>query len=600
MNTFRIDRHSLEEMLRKVKIGEIQLPDFQRGWRWDDEHIRSLLASVSRTFPVGTVMTLANGGSVRFKPRPLEGTLPAIMDITPDTLILDGQQRLTALFQSLMSGEAVSIKGTRMRRWYYLDMQECVTNESNREEAIVSVPEDRILRQFRGRRVLDLSTPENEYANDMFPVSQIFDPDEWSWEYREFWRAQGHDSTKRVLYQNFNRQVIRNFEQYSVPVTELDKNTPREAVCLIFEKVNRQGVALNVFELLTASLAAEDFQLREHWKRTSTRLKNFSPVLSKLKEVDFLKVLTLLATNADSDTPAASCNNAAILQLDVKTYQGWAGKAEKGFEKAARFLNEQNVFDAKNVPYPAQLVPLAAILAHLDDIPIPNLPGVREKLARWYWCGVFGELYGSSADTRFANDLSEVTAWVNGAAGEPATIQDATFQAHRLETLRTRASAAYKGVYALLMGTGCRDFRTGETIKIQTDFADNIELHHIFPKTWCEKEGIEKDVYNSIINKTPISERTNAKIGDKAPSVYLQKIQDEEKDLSDSFVLKEVAESTDIDDRLRSHLIWADALREDDFELFFEERKEKLLKAIEKATGKPVFRDEDDASDASA
>ena len=600
MSTFRIDRHSLEEMLGKVKIGEIQLPDFQRGWRWDDEHIRSLLASVSRTFPIGTVMTLANGGSVRFKPRPLEGTPPAIMNVTPDTLILDGQQRLTALFQSLMSGEAVSIKGTRMRRWYYLDMHECVTNESNREEAIVSVPEDRKLRKFKGRRVLDLSTPENEYANDMFPVSQIFDSDEWSWEYREFWRAQGHDSTKRVLYQNFNRQVIKNFEQYSVPVIELDKDTPREAVCLIFEKVNRQGVALNVFELLTASLAAEGFQLREHWKRTSTRLKDFSPVLSKLKEVDFLKVLTLLATNADSDTPAASCNNAAILQLDVKTYQDWGGKAEKGFEKAARFLNEQNVFDAKNVPYPAQLVPLAAILAHLDDIPIPNLPGVREKLARWYWCGVFGELYGSSADTRFANDLSEVTAWVNGAAGEPATIQDATFQAHRLETLRTRASAAYKGVYALLMGTGCRDFRTGETIKIQTDFADNIELHHIFPKTWCEKEGIEKDVYNSIINKTPISERTNAKIGDKAPSVYLQKIQDEEKDLSDSFVLKEVAESTDIDDRLRSHLIWADALREDDFELFFEERKEKLLKAIEKATGKPVVRDEDDDSDASA
>lgn len=600
MSTFRIDRHSLEEMLGKVKIGEIQLPDFQRGWRWDDEHIRSLLASVSRTFPVGTVMTLANGGSVRFKPRPLEGTLPAIMDIIPDTLILDGQQRLTALFQSLMSGEAVSIKGTRMRRWYYLDMHECVTDESNREEAIVSVPEDRKLRKFKGRRVLDLSTSENEYANDMFPVRQIFDPDEWSWEYCEFWRAQGHDSTKRVLYQNFNRQVIKNFEQYSVPVIELDKDTPREAVCLIFEKVNRQGVALNVFELLTASLAAEDFQLREHWKRTSTRLKNFSPVLSKLKEVDFLKVLTLLATNADSDTPAASCNNAAILQLDVKTYQDWAGKAEKGFEKAARFLNEQNVFDAKNVPYPAQLVPLAAILAHLDDVPIPNLPGVREKLARWYWCGVFGELYGSSADTRFANDLSEVTAWVNGAVGEPATIQDATFQDHRLETLRTRASAAYKGVYALLMGTGCRDFRTGETIKIQTDFADNIELHHIFPKTWCEKEGIAKDVYNSIINKTPISERTNAKIGDKAPSVYLGKIRDEEKDLVDAFVLKEVPESTDIDDRLRSHLIWADALREDDFELFFEERKEKLLKAIEKAMGKPVVRDEDDNSDASA
>ena len=591
MNPFRIDRHSLEEMLKKVKIGEIQLPDFQRGWRWDDEHIRSLLASVSRAFPIGTVMTLANGGSVRFKPRALEGTPPAILNVIPDTLILDGQQRLTALFQSLMSGKAVSTKATRMRRWYYLDMQECVTDESNREEAVISVPEDRILRKFKGQDVLDLSTPENEYASDMFPVSQIFDPDEWSWGYREFWRTQGQASTKRVLYQNFKHQVIKNFERYSVPVTELDKDIPREAVCLIFEKVNRQGVALNVFELLTASLAAEGFQLREHWKRTSMQLKKFSTVLSKLKEVDFLKVVTLLTTNANPGTPAASCNNAAILQLDVNTYKDWAGKAEKGFKKAARFLNEQNVFDAKNVPYPAQLVPLSAILAHLDDLSVPNLPGVREKLARWYWCGVFGELYGSSADTRFANDLSEVTAWLNGEAGEPATIQDATFQAHRLETLRTRASAAYKGVYALLMGTGCRDFRTGETLRIQADFADNIELHHIFPRAWCEREGIEKDVYNSIINKTPISERTNAKIRDKAPSVYLQKIQED---------LEEVPDSTDLDARVCSHLIWADALREDDFELFFEERKEALLKAIEKAMGKPVIRDEGDNSDASS
>lgn len=591
MNTFRIDRHSLEEMLKKVKIGEIQLPDFQRGWRWDDEHIRSLLASVSRAFPIGTVMTLANGGSVRFKPRALEGTPPAILNVIPDTLILDGQQRLTALFQSLMSGKAVSTKATRMRRWYYLDMQECVTDESNREEAVISVPEDRILRKFKGQDVLDLSTPENEYASDMFPVSQIFDPDEWSWGYREFWRTQGQASTKRVLYQNFKHQVIKNFERYSVPVTELDKDIPREAVCLIFEKVNRQGVALNVFELLTASLAAEGFQLREHWKRTSMQLKKFSTVLSKLKEVDFLKVVTLLTTNANPGTPAASCNNAAILQLDVNTYKDWAGKAEKGFKKAARFLNEQNVFDAKNVPYPAQLVPLSAILAHLDDLSVPNLPGVREKLARWYWCGVFGELYGSSADTRFANDLSEVTAWLNGEAGEPATIQDATFQAHRLETLRTRASAAYKGVYALLMGTGCRDFRTGETLRIQADFADNIELHHIFPRAWCEREGIEKDVYNSIINKTPISERTNAKIRDKAPSVYLQKIQED---------LEEVPDSTDLDARVCSHLIWADALREDDFELFFEERTEALLNAIAEAMGKSVVRDEDDDSDASS
>ena len=437
MNIFGIDKYPLKETLEQVKEGSIQLPDFQRDWRWNDEHIRSLLASVSRSFPIGTVMTLANGGSVRFKTRPLEGTPPEVVDITPDTLVLDGQQRLTALFQSLMSGNPVSTRETPNRsprpRWYYLDMQRCITDEANREEAIISVPADR-----------NQPMRTQEYSRDMFPVSQIFNANQWMMGYLQHWKL---DNAKSDLYGKFDSMVIQNFEQFLIPFIEIGRRAPREAVCLIFEKVNRQGMKLNVFELLTASLAAEGFQLRKAWKETSKRLKNENRpalrVLHRLKEVDFLQVLTLLATNANPCT-ATSCSNAAILQLDVDAYREWASKAEKGLEKAASFLYQQKVFDAKDLPYPAQLVPLAAILAHMGNAADSQV--AREKLARWYWCGVLGELYGSSADTRFANDLSEVPDWLRGTAGEPATIREATFQENRLEELRTKASAAYKGV----------------------------------------------------------------------------------------------------------------------------------------------------------
>ena len=589
MNIFGIDKYPLKGTLERVKEGSIQLPDFQRDWRWNDEHIRSLLSSVSRAFPIGMVMILENGGSVRFKTRPLKGTPPAVVDVTPDTLVLDGQQRLTALFQSLMSGNPVSTRetpnGIPKPRWYYLDMHRCVADESNREEAIISVPADR-----------NWPIPTQEYSRDMFPVSQIFNANQWMKGYLRHWNL---DNAKWDLYGKFDSMVIQNFEQFLIPFIEIGKQTPREAVCLIFEKVNRQGMKLNVFELLTASLAAEGFQLRKAWKETSKRLKNENRpalrVLHRLKEVDFLQVLTLLATNANPCTPT-SCSNAAILRLDVDTYREWASKTEKGLEKAASFLYQQKVFDAKDLPYPAQLVPLAAILAHMGNAADSQV--AREKLARWYWCGVLGELYGSSADTRFASDLSEVPGWLRGTAGEPATIREATFQENRLEELRTKASAAYKGVHTLIMHKGCLDFRTGRAINPQTFLDDSVDIHHIFPKKWCEANEIEKTVYDSIINKTAIAASTNRKMGGHAPSEYLRKIEEE----ANQYALLLLLESVDTDEIFASHLICTDAaaaLRNNEFWDFFYARKEALLKVIAEAMGKPVVRDEADDSDAS-
>lgn len=91
MGTFTSDKQSLSEFLKNVEQAKLQLPDFQRGWVWDDERIKSLLASVSREFPIGAVMMLEAGGDARFKSKPIEG-VPE-QEIQPDKLLLDGQQR---------------------------------------------------------------------------------------------------------------------------------------------------------------------------------------------------------------------------------------------------------------------------------------------------------------------------------------------------------------------------------------------------------------------------------------------------------------------------------------------------------------------------
>ena len=92
MSTFDSTKRLLPELLSEIVKGKIQLPDFQRGWVWDDQHIRSLLVSVARSFPVGAVMLLETGGEVRFQVRPVEGVNlpPGVTE--PELLILDGQQ----------------------------------------------------------------------------------------------------------------------------------------------------------------------------------------------------------------------------------------------------------------------------------------------------------------------------------------------------------------------------------------------------------------------------------------------------------------------------------------------------------------------------
>lgn len=566
---FESTKLSLNDILNDVGEGKIQLPDFQRVWVWDDDHIRDLITSVSLSFPIGAIMTLKTGGSdVSFKPRPIEGTRRPIPQVEPDILVLDGQQRLTALFQSLKSGNAVATRDTRGREiscWYYLNMKKCVSDDCEREDAVISIPEDRIAKTFH-----------NEYAEDMFPFHKIFDPAEWRRGYSEHWRF---NSEKWQFWDKFEDKIIQNFVQYQIPVIALDAETSKEAVCKVFEKVNTGGVTLTVFELLTASFAADNFQLRDDWTARKERLTDAHPVLHSIESPLFLQALTLLATKDRGG--AVSCRRRDILRLKIDEYEKWADKVEGAFKKAARFLHGQKVFNSRDLPYQTQIVPLAAILADLGDE--ADTEGAYKKIARWYWCGVLGEMYSGTIETRFAADLTEVTRWVRDASNSnlPRTIQEANFQENRLYTLRSRNSAAYKGIHALLMRDGSRDFRTGEPIQDQIFFDDSIDIHHIFSQKWCNSHEIDRELRDSIINKTAISARTNRSIGGHAPSEYLALIQ------RDSGI--DIAR---MDEILCSHRIPANALRTDDFEQFFAGRAEALIRSIETAIEKNVTREE--------
>lgn len=589
---YGIEKESLSDLLREAGNGSAQLPDFQRGWVWDDNRIRSLLASISLTYPVGAVMMLQAGGdSVRFKQRPLEGASPS--NGMADRLILDGQQRLTSLFQSLLLGEPVVTKdqsGKKIKRWYYIDMQMALDPNSDREDAIFSVSEDKRVHTFQKGITKDYSTPELEYEAMVFPLSKIFSFNSWHMGYIKFWMKQGMETLdkKMGIWSEFYDKVVDRFGQYHIPVIELGKDTPKEAVCQVFEKVNTGGVTLTVFELLTATFAVDNFELRPDWEERKRKLRKHS-VLRNVSSTDFLQAVTLLATRERQRQalkatpgmerpPAIGCKRADMLNLKLVEYQRWAAPLMKGFERAAFFLHSEHIFDAKFLPYGSQLIPLAAILTVLDTDHLNQ--GERENLARWYWCGVFGELYGGTTETRFARDLPEVVEWMRGGTDVPRTVGDAVFAASRLLSLRTRNSAAYKGVYSLLLREGARDLMTGDSTSVQHYFERKVDIHHIFPQKWCRDKGIDAGRCNSVVNKTPLTATTNIRIGGAAPSEYTSRIE------RSADITTEV-----LDAHLESHCIDPGRLRNDDFDGFFEARRQALIARIKRATGKSVVMD---------
>lgn len=587
--TFTSDKESLLPLLQTIRDGKTQLPDFQRAWVWDDEHIKDLLASVSLSYPIGAVMMLETGNAeMQFKPRLIEGvTLNNSPE--PERLILDGQQRLTSLFQSLFSGNPVLTKDARgksIHRWYYLDIAKSLNPNIDREEAIISLPPDRIIRNFRGQILADYSTIEKECAAELLPLWLVFDMvglTNWQLKYLQ---SDPACFQERLARWNDLLQVIQSYQQYQVPVISLKKETPKVAVCQVFEKVNTGGVALNVFELLTATYAAENFNLQEDWAKREKQLKQNS-VLSNLGNTDFLQAITLLATynhrnqtilagtNLDK-APPVGCKRKDILKLILTDYKAWSDPLTQGFEKAAKLLHGQKILSVRDLPYQTQITALAAIFAVLGGQSDHVMVG--DKLKRWYWCGVFGELYGSAIESRLAKDLPETLLWINGDS-EPDTVAVANFTSARLVRLYTRRSAAYKGLSALLLRDNSCDFLTGHTIDTLMSFGDYIDIHHIFPRHWCQKNGVKPEIYDSVINKTPLSARTNKIIGGNAPSAYLSRLQH-----------KGIPEEK-LDEILHSHVIDPISLREDDFDTFFQARKNALLDRIEKAMGKTIVRE---------
>ena len=587
---FQTPMIELEKFLERTNNGSIQLPDFQRGYKWDEERVRQLLITVLRGHPMGVVMLLETGNDqIRFKPRPVEGTeFPE--GTKPQFLLLDGQQRLTSLTQALSGDGVVQTKDSRGKlfgRRFFVDINLAVEDPQNIEEAVIAVPEDgKIKKNFDRDVVLDVSTREAQQKQGYIPITLLYDSEAWfSW---------AMTAPNPEVVQRFGSQFVFPAKSYKLPAIELDRETDKAAVATVFEKVNIGGLPLNVFELLTAMFAGDadyyaktnnDFRLNDDWQETRQHWAKY-PVLNKVENTDFLQAVTMLVSLKRKREAAersrkigVTAKREDVLKLTLPEYLDWRDPLRDAFIWAADFLADLHIFQAADVPYLKQLVPLAALRVELGAD--ADLHQVRARLVKWYWAGVFGELYGSAIETRFVRDLEMVPAWARDlSAPTPRTVADANFVESRLHSMRTRNSAAYKGIMALIMGNGCIDWMEAKTFGAYQYQQLAVDIHHIFPQDWCKKNEIDSEQRESIVNKTMLSARTNRIIGGVAPSRYLAKVQE-----------KTQLSAAELGEILATHVVSPAAMRGDDFASFFSQRREALCVLVEKAMGKAVPRD---------
>ena len=202
----------------------------------------------------------------------------------------------------------------------------------------------------------------------------------------------------------------------------------------------------------------DDFELRKDWE--DRKEKYFSKdLLSVVDATAFLTALTLLSTYKKKGT--VSCKKKDVLNLSLMDYKNHKESITEGFLEAEKILQEERIFLSRDLPYTTQLIPMAVICALLIEDRKIAITSIKDKIKQWYWCGVFGEMYGGANETRYVNDVVGVMDWIADSNKIPKTIQESYFNPTRLLSLQSRQSAAYKGIMALVLKNHCKDFISG-------------------------------------------------------------------------------------------------------------------------------------------
>jgi hypothetical protein len=470
--------------------GNVVVPEFQRDFVWYRDGVEELLTSILSRYFIGTLLTLDTPAHNPLFPfrvlegvKELRGSSPAAGPTV--TLVLDGQQRLTSIFYALYA-PPIGLRGTTHPYRFFVRLEPAI--EGDLDEAVTGVSSswkagmDRLEREVEAHRALPL--PVLARSREFF--QWLSSQDVWDEE---------HKSRIEALHTRLS--------DFMIPVVSLVSETGADNIVNIFERVNRTGEPLSLFDLVAARMYVKGLTtptLHTMWKQ----FKLINPQLTEqISSETMLRLVALLE--------GLELKKGALLGLDSLGKDGfelrWAQASSCIVEAWERLKIQYGAFSSRLIPYSTILVPLAALL---DNLKSNRLQAIAyRRLDAWYWRAVFGQRYDSLVNNKTIQDVQDIGAWCAG-GNQPAWMAELDVNEIPLDA-ESQRSAIYRGVLCLSALRGSRDFCTGQPIAL-----NECDDDHIF----AQSAYGDKNPVNGVLNRAFIRKLCNQIKSARPPSEF--------------------------------------------------------------------------------
>jgi hypothetical protein len=419
----------ISELLRFVDDRQMVLPEFQRDFDWGDDRVMQLLATVVRRWPAGSLLLQGFPGETFYHLREFEGG-PKVDRDHVEFVVLDGQQRLTALYHAIYgTGKYVyAIQAEALQPGASID---------DLEDAIASFSAE----DWRaGARILE---------GEWIPFSSLRSAaDFFAWRDDVLRHADpaGRDDLAVLLSDSY-RYGLEAFHTYRMPAVVVEKGLEPAAIARIFERVNRGGLTLRAFDLMVARTFERGWNLRDRWEQAQVDY----PVLADFFGDDGMPVIRTIALKSRN-----SVREGDVLQLPgLAVREDWDA-AVKATASALAFLRDRcGVVTRERLPYAGMVITLAGLALEtvLDDH--------DELIVKWFLSRAFGLRYDTAANTVTVEEYHGLRRVVQSEADLPrVTIIPSVLR----EATRKRRVALWRAFLATLGMRQAMDPMTGERL----------------------------------------------------------------------------------------------------------------------------------------
>lgn len=586
------DHVSLNTLINRLKEGRFVIPDFQREFEWRPWDIRELMRSIFLDYYIGSLL-LWKGKRENFAALSCEPVYGYGGGASPEYIVLDGQQRLTAMYYAFLAPD-LPLPNRSFRAFYFIRVDKFMAEEHD----------DAFHYDWLTKRWAKvLGNQSSQYAEHLFPLSVVgaggWDLPNWVQGYEKFWgeKAKAASDSGDAAADQFARHAenAKAFgehlkgitEQYQISYIELDQDLGVDKVCDIFTQINSRGVRLDAFDLVNALLKPKGLQLKHLWRSAAPRLEF---VDTEKMNVYILQVMSILRQAYCSpkylyfllpgqEKPVRDTDGTRrkeILIPDIGDFERRWNEAVGALEKAINLLRHPQEFGAISsnyLPYVSILPIFAALQAHVKTLPAHRQLDAQRKIRHWYWASVFTNRYSGSVESTAARDFLDVKSWLDDDSAEPALILEFKSRFKNLELRKEtkRGTSVYNGIFNLLVLQGARDWMTGNVPQ-----HGDLDDHHIVPQAWGSKR-LPGNLVHTILNRTPLSADTNRNvIRDRLPNAYLPELIASNGEQA----VRAILESHFISPAAQAILL-RDPFTPDDFEAFIAERQRTLQEAIE-------------------